>query len=285
MEDFMESKNNLIVVLLIVLIGFVAGVGLLTGINNSVGNALSPLNSRLSAIEREQRSIESKLNSQPNVNVSTPLADIQRDLLQIQYKMNTLGSNGGQQPQQQQQQPPSEDMNKVYNIPQGISSVLGNKNAPVTITEFSDFQCPFCARFYSVIKDVLGAYPDKVRVIIKNFPLPFHPNARPAAKLAMAANEQGKFQGMMEALLTNGGDVSDDKIKEYAKSLGLDYNKLMADYKNKDAQWEKQIQDDFQLGGSVDVRGTPTFYLNGRKTNSRDLASFKGQIDAILAGK
>ena len=144
---------------------------------------------------------------------------------------------------------PPEDMNKVYNIPVGVSSILGNKNAPVTITEFSDFQCPFCARFYPAIKDVLAAYPDKVRVVIKNFPLPFHPNARPAAKLAMAANEQGKFQGMMESLLANGGDVSDDKVKEYAKNLGLDYNKLMADYKNKDAQWEKQIQDDMQLGG------------------------------------
>jgi protein-disulfide isomerase len=176
-------------------------------------------------------------------------------------------------------------MNKVYNIPQGVSSVLGSANAPVTITEFSDFQCPFCSRFYSAVKDVLGAYPGKVRVIIKNYPLPFHSNARPAAKLAMAANEQGKFQGMMESLLTNGGDVSDAKIREYAKNLGLDYDKLMADYKNKDAQWEKQIQDDMQLGASVDVRGTPTFYLNGRKTNARDLASFKTQIDAILAGK
>jgi protein-disulfide isomerase len=176
-------------------------------------------------------------------------------------------------------------MNKVYTIDPGISSVLGNRNAPVTITEFSDFQCPFCSRFYSAIKDVMAAYPNQVRVVIKNFPLPFHPNARPAAKLAMAANEQGKFQGMMESLLANGGDVSDDKIKEYAKTLGLDYNKLMADYKNRDAQWEKQIQEDMQLGGNVDVRGTPTFYLNGRKTNARDLASFKSQIDAILSGQ
>jgi protein-disulfide isomerase len=122
-------------------------------------------------------------------------------------------------------------------------------------------------------------------VIIKNFPLPFHSNARPAAKLAMAANEQGKFQGMMESLLASGGDVSEPKIKEYAKNSGLDYNRLMADYKNKDAQWEKQIQDDMQLGASVDVRGTPTFYLNGRKTNARDFNSLKVQIDAILAGK
>ncbi len=276
----MEGKNNILIALLVILIGVVSGVGILIGINNAVGVALSPLNARLSAIEREEKNIENKLDTQSST--SAPLADIQQTLGQIQNRLNAIGSNAQPQPPQQ---PPAEDMNKVYAIDPGVSSILGKKDAPVTIVEFSDFQCPFCARFYPVVKDVLAAYPDKVRVIIKNFPLPFHPNARPAAKLAMAANEQGKFQGMMESLLANGGDVSDAKIKEYAQNLGLDYNKLMADYKNKDAQWEKQIQDDMQLGGSVDVRGTPTFYLNGRKTNSRDLSSFKAEIDAILAGK
>ena len=271
----MESKNNVVIVLLVVLIGAVAGVGLLNGISNTMGNALRPVDARLNEINQTVKNIENKLNEQGNAKDS--LAAIQRQLAQIDNKFQ------GNAPQPQQ--PPSEDMNKVYAIDPGSSPIIGKKDAPVTIVEFSDFQCPFCGRFYSVIKDVLAAYPNQVRVIVKNFPLPFHPNARPAAKLAMAANEQGKFQGMMEALLTNGGDVSDAKIKEYAKSLGLDYNKLMADYKNKDAQWEKQIQDDMQLGSSVDVRGTPTFYLNGRKTNSRDISSFKAQIDPILAGK
>jgi protein-disulfide isomerase len=252
----------------------------LIGINNAVGVALNPLNAKLAEIDRTEKMLENKLNSQSNVNLSGPLSEIQRQLSQIQSKINTNAPNG-----QQPQQPPSEDLNKVYNIPEGTSAVIGKKDAPVTITEFSDFQCPFCGRFYPVLKDVLAAYPDKVRLIVKNFPLPFHPNARPAAKLALAANEQGKFQGMMESLLNNGGDVSDAKIKEYAKNLKLNYNKLMADYKNKDAQWERQIQADMQLAQSVDVRGTPTFYLNGRKTNARDINSYKAQIDAILAGK
>jgi protein-disulfide isomerase len=277
----MENKNSLVVILLVILIGVVSGVGLLIGVNNAIGVALGPLNAKIADIERAQRSIEDKLNTPGNDNTSSSLANIQSELGQIQGKINTIGS-APQAQQPQPQQPPAEDMNKVYNIPIGVSSVLGNKNAPVTITEFSDFQCPFCGRFYSAIKDVLAAYPTQVRVVIKNFPLPFHPNARPAAKLALAANEQGKFQGMMEALLTNGGDVSDDKVKGYAQSLGLDYNKLMADYKNKDAQWEKQIQDDMQLAQSVDVRGTPTFYLNGKKTNARDLSSFKAEIDPLL---
>jgi protein-disulfide isomerase len=266
---------------LIVLIGFVAGLGFLMGINNAVGVALNPINAKLAAIERAQKSIEDKLNSQSNGGDSA----IQGQMAQLQAKINSLGNGNNAQPPQAQQQPPSEDMNKVYPIFPGNSPILGNKNAPVTITEFADFQCPFCNRFYSLIKDVLAAYPDKVRVIVKNFPLPFHPNARPAAKLALAANEQGKYQAMMEALLTNGADVSDAKIKEYAKTAGVDYNRLMADYKNKDAQWEQDIKNDEQLAQNVDVRGTPTFYLNGHKTNARDIASMKAQIDPILRGK
>jgi protein-disulfide isomerase len=275
----MENKGNVVITLLIVLIAAVLGVGLLIGVNNAVTVAINPLNAQVAEINRTVKNIENKLNSGNNSNIEGTLSSIQNTLTQLE---NRPAGAAAQQPQAQQQQPPAEDMNKVYDIPIGVSSILGNKNAPVTITEFSDFQCPFCARFYSAIKDVLNAYPNQVRVVVKNFPLPFHPNARPAAKLAMAANEQGKFQGMMEALLANGGDVSDGSIQKYAKDLGLNYNKLMADYKNNDAQWEKQIQDDMALGSNVDVRGTPTFYLNGKKTNSRDLSSFKAEIDPLL---
>jgi len=273
----MESKNSVVIFLLIVLIGIGGALVLLRGIDNAVSAGLRPLDVKLTAIEAEQKSIEDKLSTQ--VNPMAIVAGIQGQLGQIQNKIDSMGN----QPQQPQQ-PPPEDMNRIYNIPVGVSAILGDKNAPVTITEFSDFQCPYCAHFYQAIKDVLAAYPGKVRAVIKNFPLPFHPNSRPAAKLAMAANEQGKFQGMMELLLQNGGDASDDSIKKYAQTLGLDYNKLMADYKNKDGQWEKQIQDDMKLGDAAEVRGTPTFYLNGRKTDARDLASFKAQIDPLLAG-
>ena len=276
----MENKSNVIIILLVVLIGAVAGGGLLTGIDNAVRASLSPMYAKIAEIDRTEKSIENKLNASGNGNSSAFFAAIQNELSQIQNRINTNGANV-----QQPQMPPPEDMNKVYTIAPGTSPIIGKKDAPVTIVEFSDLQCPFCARFYPVVKDAVAAYPDKVRLIIKNFPLPFHSNARPAAKLAMAANEQGKFQGMMESLLANGADVTEPKIKEYAQKLGLDYNRLMADYKNQDARWERQVQDDMQLAAGVDVRGTPTFYLNGHKTNARDLNSFKAQINAILAGK
>jgi protein-disulfide isomerase len=146
-------------------------------------------------------------------------------------------------------------------------------------------QCPFCARFYPPLKEVLAAYPDKVRVVLKNFPLSFHPNARPAAKVALAANEQGKYYEMADLLMQNGADVSEDKVKDYAKQLNLNYNKLMSDLKNNEAAYEKRIADDSALGQQVDVQGTPTFFINGKKTNARDFNSYKTEIDQILAGK
>ncbi|MBF0511731.1 MAG: thioredoxin domain-containing protein [Candidatus Omnitrophica bacterium] len=272
----MDNKNNLIILLLVILIAAVSGLALVIGVNNTVRVAIGPLNVKLSEIERGQISLENKLNA-----LETQLGGIQKDLGTIQIKGN--GGNLPQAPRFPEQDP--EDLNKVYQLDPGTSPVIGKKDAPVTIVEFADFQCPFCSRFYPVAKDVLAAYPDKVRFIVKNFPLPFHSNARSAAKLALAANEQGQYQGMMEAILASGADVTDTKIKEYAQKLHLDYNKLMADFKGKDAQWEKQIQEDMQLAGRSDVRGTPTFYLNGRKTMARDINAFKTQVDAALAGK
>jgi protein-disulfide isomerase len=179
-------------------------------------------------------------------------------------------------------QPPQEDFNKVYDIDISNSPIAGKKDAPITIIDFVDFQCPFCARFYPAIKEVLKAYPDQVKVVIKNFPLSFHPNAKPAAKMALAANEQGKYFEMADLLMQNGADVSEAKVKDYAKELKLNYKQLMNDLKNKDAQYEALIAEDMALAQRVDVQGTPTFFLNGKKTSARDFAGYKTEIDQIL---
>ena len=111
------------------------------------------------------------------------------------------------------------------------------------------------------------------------------PNAKPAAKLALAASEQGKYYEMVEAILENGAVTTDDKIKEHAKKLGLNLKKLTDDLKNKDAEYEKRIAEDMKMAEASDVRGTPTFFLNGKKTNARDFNGFKTEIDSALAGK
>lgn len=181
--------------------------------------------------------------------------------------------------------PPSEDFTKVYDIEIAHSYVRGNKDAPVSIVEFVDFQCPFCARFHPPILEVLRSYPDKVNYVVKNLPLSFHPQARPAAKAAFAAGEQGKYTEMVDALLTDNSNLSDGKFQELAQKIGLNVKKFLKDYESKDTLWEDYIEKDIALGNRVNVRGTPTFFINGRKTNARDFASLKLEIDKILQEK
>ena len=107
----------------------------------------------------------------------------------------------------------------------------------------------------------------------------------PSAKVTLAANEQGKYMEMVEAVLDNGADVSDDKLKEYAKKIGINFDKLKADLKNNDAKYTAQIAEDMKLVREDDVRGTPTFFINGKKTQARDLDSFKAEVERILAKK
>ena len=181
--------------------------------------------------------------------------------------------------------PPPEDLSKVYDIPIDHSPVRGDKDAPVTIVEFVDFQCPFCARFHPPIKEVLKAYPKEVNYVLKNFPLPFHDHARPAASAAFAAGEQGKYWEMADALLENGNSLSEETFQKLAGDLGLDLAKFMDDYVNQNEKWEEYINKDLTLVPQVDARGTPTFYINGRKTNARDFNGLKKEIDQILNEK
>lgn len=271
-------KNNALIIILVILIGLLSGIALLLGINTTVQVAMAPVSARLGQIEITQRIILEKLSANES-QMGNKFSSIQSQLKGMENKLGPRPSFN------LPPAPPQEDFNKVYDLPIGVSPVNGKKEAPVTITEFIDLQCPFCARFYPPVKEVLKEYPDKVKLVLKNFPLSFHPNAKPAAKLALAANEQGKYYEMVDLLLQNGADVSDAKVKDYAKQLNLNYEKLMKDLKDNDAQYEKRIADDIALGDQADVQGTPTFYLNGKKTNARDAATYKVEIDKILAGK
>ena len=175
-----------------------------------------------------------------------------------------------------------EDYAKVYDIDIGDSAVFGPKDAPVTIVEFVDFQCPYCARFHPLVLEALKAYPDKVRAVIKNFPLPFHKEAIPAAKAAFAAGEQGKYWEMANAILIDNSNLNEKAYRSLAKKIGLNSAKFQKDIKEKDGLWQGHIQKDIALGNKIDVRGTPTIYINGRKSQSRNIESFKEEIEAVL---
>jgi protein-disulfide isomerase len=241
--------------------------------------ATAPMSGYLREIADGQKRMEGALAQLGKNNTSA----LEARLAALESEVKELKARpSGQAPQQQPPQPPSEDMNKVYDIPVADSYILGPKDAPVTITVFEDFQCPFCSRFYPAAIEGQKAFPDKVRIIVKHFPLAFHNMARPAAKAALAAGEQGKFYEMGDLILANAAALSDDKFKELAGKAGLNVDQFLKDLKDKDAVFEKKIQADMDLGGKVDVRGTPTYYLNGKKSNSRTGDAWKAEIAALL---
>ncbi len=174
------------------------------------------------------------------------------------------------------------DPNKIYSIDLGASPVRGDLKAKVTIVEFSDFQCPYSKMFHPVFLGVTNAYPSGVKFVFKYFPLGFHAQARPAAKVLLAANEQGKYWQMMELLFENANALSDAKFKELAGKLKLDVKRFEKDLKEKDAQWEKLVEADIAAAKKADVMGTPTFYLNGKKTQAKTAEDLKKEINQIL---
>jgi protein-disulfide isomerase len=181
-------------------------------------------------------------------------------------------------------QRPQIDPNKVYQIPVASSAVRGPKDAPVTITMFSDFQCPFCAQTAPVIEQVLAAYPNDVNFVMKQFPLrSIHPQADPAARAAIAAGKQGKFWEMHDELYKNSRTLSPETIKGIAEKLSLDMKKFEADMNSDEVK--KQVDEELALGAKSDVRGTPSFFVNGKIAQNRTVDGFKAQIDAELKAK
>ena len=176
------------------------------------------------------------------------------------------------------------DPNKVYTLPVGASSVLGPPEAPVTMVEFADYQCPFCARNVPLIKQVMEAYPKQVKFVYKEFPLTsIHNNAMNASKAAIAAQRQGKYWEMHHKLFENSSNLAEDNIKKLAAEVGLDVAKWETDYKSPEV--EKQVQDDMRLGSQSDVRGTPTMFIEGKRVQNRSLEGIKAMVDEALKTK
>jgi protein-disulfide isomerase len=156
--------------------------------------------------------------------------------------------------------------------------------APVTIVMFSDYQCPFCKRGEDVIDQVMKTYGDKVRLVFRDFPLPMHPNARPAAEAANCANAQGKFWDYHAKLFANQSKLDESDLKTYAKDLGLDEAKFAKCLSDK--PYKAAIDKDVEDGSKVGVNGTPAFFINGRMlSGAQPFEKFKEVIDDELAAK
>ncbi len=138
----------------------------------------------------------------------------------------------------------------------------GPANAPVTIVEFSDFECPFCSRVVPTIKKIEETYGDKVRIAFRQFPLAMHPNAKKAAEAALCANDQGTFWEMHDALFANQKELQVGQLKTRAGQLGLDQGKF--DQCLDTAKFATKVDEDLAAGTAVGVTGTPAMFVNGR---------------------
>jgi protein-disulfide isomerase len=162
------------------------------------------------------------------------------------------------------------------------TAVVGPAAAKVTIVEFSDFQCPHCARLAPVLKQVAEKYEGSVSVHLRNFPLAMHKQAEPAARAMQAAQRQGKALEMSDKMFANMKALSDDELFKYAEELGLDTAKFKADFESQEVKDE--VAKDLQAGKDASVRGTPAVFVNGlRFQGPRTVEGFKEVVEAEIA--
>ncbi len=167
-------------------------------------------------------------------------------------------------------------------IPAGAPST-GPANPPVTIVEFTDYQCPYCHRAQGVIDEVLSRYSGKVRFVHLDFPLDGHPGAVPAARAARCAGEQGRFWEYHRSLMTSPGTLDEADLKGRATTLKLDVGGFSTCLSSD--RHEEDIQASLRQGEELGVTGTPAYFVNGRMlSGARPLESFTEVIDAELAG-
>ena len=162
--------------------------------------------------------------------------------------------------------------------------VEGPANAPITIVEWSDYQCPFCKRAHPTVEQVLTEYKDKVRFVYLDYPLPFHQMAMPAAQAVHCAEDQGKFWEYHKNLFEVAGDLSTADLTKRATDLGLDSAAFQActDSKKHDAL----IKANYDDGSALGVTGTPAFFINGRMlVGAQPIEQFRELINDELSRK
>lgn len=160
----------------------------------------------------------------------------------------------------------------------------GPADAPVTIVEFSDFECPHCSNVRPAIYSLLRAYPEKVAVVFKNFPLPFHEHSANAAAAGLIAHARGKFWEMHDLMFDGQNDLSEPRLNAFFNKLGIDSAKI------RQAEWEAakaMVIADLAEGDKSGVQATPTLYLNGIEIPGEDYNpdALKQRVKEALAAK
>jgi protein-disulfide isomerase len=157
----------------------------------------------------------------------------------------------------------------------------GRKDAPVTIVEFSDFQCPYCIQAEKTVGELLKAYPDKIRLVYRDYPLPMHPLAPKAAEASHCADAQGKYWDLHDKMFDAQGKLEVADLKKYARDVGLDGDKF--DKCLDSGEMKKVVDANHAAGEKIGISGTPAFFVNGRFLNgAQPIEEFKTLVEADL---
>jgi protein-disulfide isomerase len=156
----------------------------------------------------------------------------------------------------------------------------GNANARVTLVEFTDYECPSCGRTAPVLDEVVKEYADRVKLVVRDFPLDMHPHSFKAALAAEAAREQGKYWEYTSLLFKNQKALEPQNLKDYATQLGLDRAKF--DQALDSEKFAENVKRDLRDGEAIGVDSTPTVFINGRRVRDKTAEGLKAAIDAAL---
>jgi protein-disulfide isomerase len=168
-------------------------------------------------------------------------------------------------------------------VDQDRDHVQGPADAPVTLVEYGDYECPYCGAAYPIVKELQARMGERLRFVFRNFPITTsHPHAEQAAEAAEAAAAQGRFWEMHDLLYENQKRLNDGDLHAYAEQLGLDvdlFDKELADHVQ-----APRVREDFMSGVRSGVNGTPSFYVNGtRHDDSYDLETLLAALERAAA--
>jgi protein-disulfide isomerase len=169
----------------------------------------------------------------------------------------------------------------VYKISVEDSPFMGPENAAVTIAVFDDYECAYCAKMEAVFSQLLAKYPKDLKLVIKQYPLRNHPNARQASLAVIAAHKQGKFWEFHSQVFANQTELSTTKLDEIAESFDLDMTQFRKDLLSREVL--SMIVRDVREGQKIGVKGTPTLFLNGKLVKDRTFSHLDKLIQRELA--
>ncbi len=161
------------------------------------------------------------------------------------------------------------------------SPFKGSADAPVTIVEYTDFECPYCARLQSMFDELLRLYPNEIKIVYKSFPLSSHQNSGKAAAIGMAAHLKGGFWPVHNRIFENYRRLNDAMLAQILGEFGFDtpeFNKLV-----NSSEVREMIRRDIAEGKSIGVKGTPTVFINGERVKNKSFEGLKQAIDQALA--